>query len=424
MATGEIIEKEKCRRVLKIDIPASEVKAEFEKIYRGLIENASIPGFRKGKAPLNIVKARYSKWVREEVMQRLIYTSMWDVFEKKNLEILCVPRVEEGELDPERDFSYRVTVEVRPEINLGDYNRMKLTIRVREIKQEDIDSVVRTIQERMARYIAIEKEELAPGDYALVDIKVTEKGEERVNRERVVIYADDSAFCPGFGEKIKGLKKGEEREMVLTVLAKEGKEALEKEMNFWIRLIDIREKRLPPVDNELAKDMGFETLEGLKAEIRKRLEEWQGERIYDEMCRQIDEGLLKIGDLVPPECIVRHRADTVLKEIRHNMERDGKKEEYRKNEEELKKIVYEDSIRWAKLAYLLDEIGRRENIDVSREEIEQILRNIFGNDEDGLRRARERLTREEKWEDYALMIRERKIYHHIMARAEITERRE
>ena len=164
MATSEIIEKENCCRVLKVEVPAEEVRAEFDKAYKGFIKNASVPGFRKGKVPLTIIKTRYGEHVKEEVIRKLISSSFYDIIKEKNLEILSEPLIEEVQLKPEEPFSYKASFEVRPGIKLGDYNKLKLTKKIKKIVQDDIDNSLKDIQERFAQYITVEDKDIAPKD--------------------------------------------------------------------------------------------------------------------------------------------------------------------------------------------------------------------------------------------------------------------
>jgi len=410
--------------VLKVEIPVDEVKAEFEKVYKGLVKSASVPGFRKGKVPLTIIKTRYGELAKEEVMRQLISSSFYDAIKEKNLEILTEPLVEEAKLKSEEPLSYKATFEVRPEIKLGDYNKLKLTKKTKKITEKDLDASLKDIQERFAQYLTVEKKELSPKDYAFVDIKVTEGGKETLNREGVTIHIDDEGFGKGFSEKVTGLKKGEEREFTLKLPVKEGDKDVKKEIKFWIKLREVKEKRLSPIDDELAKDVGLDSLEKLKADIQKRLEAFEEEKVYRELIRQIDEHILSVGELSPSESAVKKREEFLLEEMRHNFEQQGKKDEYKTREEELRKGAHESSLRRVKLAYLLDEVGRRENIKVNEEEVEADLNVMFGENKEGLRRARERLEKEKAWDNYALRIRERKIYQHIIDKAEIKKEEE
>ena len=413
MAKSEIVKKENCRVVLKIEIPQDEVKAEFEKVYKGLVQHASVPGFRKGHVPLTIIKTRYKELAKEEVMQHLISSSFQDAIKEKNLEVLTEPLVEEAQLKPEEPLSYKATFDVRPEIKLGDYNKAKLTKKIKKITEKDLDASLKDIQERFAQYSTVEKKELELKDYAFVDIKVTEGGKETLNREGVTIYIDDAGFGKGFGEKVTGLKKEEEREFTLG-----------EKMNVWIKLRDIKEKRLSPVDDELAKDVGLDNLEKLKEDLQKRLEAFEEEKAHRELIGQIDAHILSIGEVSPPESVIKKREEFLLEEMRQSFEQQGKKDEYKAKEEDLRKGAREGSLRRVKLAYLLDEVGRRENIKVNEEEIEADLKTMFGENKEGLKNARERLTKEKAWENYTLRIREQKIYKHVMDKAEIIKKEE
>lgn len=418
LVKSEIIESENCRRLLKIEVSKEEVGAEFEKAYKDILKNAAVPGFRKGKVPLNIIKTRYRDLATGEAMKKLISSSLWEAVKEKNLEVVTEPALEKGDLKPDEAFSYTVSFEVRPEIKLGDYKKIKIIKKIKETKEEDIDRVLKDLQERFSRFPTVEDRDLAKGDFALVDIKVTEKGHERVNREGIIIDVEDGDY-PGFSEKVQGLKKGEEREFTLKVPVKEKDKEIEEELSFWIRLREVKTKQTPPIDDGLAKDAGFDTLEDLKIDIRKRLEDSENMRSYNDMRNQVSDYLLSAGDLTLPESIVKEREESLLKEARHNMEREGRIDEYREHEEEIKREICESNIKQIKLAYLLDEIGKRENIDVTKEEIEEGLKGIFGEDRDRVKKAIEEMKEADRFESYVQTVREKKVYKYLIDNSEI-----
>lgn len=421
MVKSEIIEKENCRRVLKIDVPAAEVKAELEKVYKELAKHAMVPGFRRGKVPLAVIKTRYEEEARAETVRTLVSSSFSEAVKASNLEIITEPLIRDIEMKPEEGLAYKAELEVRPEIKLGHYHKLKLTRRIKEITPAEVEEGLKEIQERLARYVTVEGRTLCPQDYAIVDLQVTEGGAEKFKREGMLVQVVDEHFGPGFSEKAAGLNKGEEREFDLKVQDKSGREAAEKDVHFWIKLREIKEKRLSPLDDELAKDVKFNTLEELKADIQKRLEKREEERTFGDLKRQIDEALLKGGELVPPESQVKKREEYWLGEILRDLEWQGKKDEFKAKEEEWRKKMRELSLSEIKVAYLLDAIGKSEHIEASEEEIDRELKKISGDSAEALKRTKERLKKEELWDNYVSRINEGKIYQFIIAQAEVAE---
>ncbi len=298
---------------------------------------------------------------------------------------------------------------MRPEIKLGNCHKLKLTRRVKKITSQEIEEGLKEIQERLARYITVEGRALTPQDYAIVDLKIKEGGVEKFKREGMLIQVTDEHFGQGFGEKVSGLNKGEEREFDL------------KELHFQIKLREIKEKRLSPLDDELARDVKFNTLEELKADISRRLESREAERTHSDLKRQIDELLLKDGEVVPPESQVKKREEYWLEELRRDLEWQGKKDEFKAKEEEWRKKMREVSLKEIKVAYLLDEIGRREHIEAAEPEIDQELKKISADTEEALKNTRERLKKEDLWDSYVSRIRDGKIYQFILNNALLAE---
>jgi trigger factor len=420
MVKSEIIEKEDCRRVLRIEVPAEAVKAEYDKVYKELARQATVPGFRRGKAPFSVIKSRYEAEAGAEVVRTLVGSSLNQAVKTASLEIICEPVICDIEFKPEAPLSYKAELEVRPEVKLGPYQKFKLARRVKKITPPDVEEGLKEIQERLARYVTVEGRALAHQDYAMVDLNINEAGAERFKREGMLIHVSDEHFGQGFSEKVSGLNKGEEREFDLKVPDKD-KEAPQKELHFRIKLREIKEKRLSPLDDELAKDVRFNTLEELRADIRRRLESREEEKTFGDLKRQVDELLLKDGEVVPPESQVKKREEYWLAEILRDLEWQGKKDEFKARQDEWQKKMRDVSLKEIKVAYLLDEIGRREQIEANEEEIGSDLKKISGDSDEALKNSRERLKKEGLWDSYVSRIREGKIYQFIINSALLAE---
>jgi len=290
-----------CKHSLEVNLPAEEVKKAFDEVYGDLGKYASVPGFRQGKAPRDLLELHYSKTAREEVLKKLIPETYEKILEEHKLDPIGYPDVTDVKLDIKEGFSYKASIETRPEINLKNYKGLKLKKKNTEVKEEDLAK----------------------------------------NMEYL-------------------------REMHSQNVPKEGSQE--------------KEKVLPKLDDEFAKDLGFENLEKMKEAIRQNLKAKLEQDSEADLEVQIINQLLGIVDFEVPDTLVNSEKERLLKDAEMRikyMETLQKKENpdkkfnlQEKDKKELEENAYKQAIRQVKAFFILDKIAQSEKIYLKQEEID------------------------------------------------------
>lgn len=364
------------RRRLQVEVPPERVEAVLEGIFRELRKRAKIKGFREGRAPLGLVKSLYREHAHREAVSRLIKETLPEVLKEHRLEPVTAPRVEPGFLSEKEVFVYTALVDVRPQVKLNRYKGLR--IEVKRSKPVGDDEVLKEL-ERMREYAARvkpigEDREVKEGDWVLVDFSVYREGKPVKDGkvENHLLEVGGGRMVPGFEEALIGMKPGETREFSLLMPEDHPRSDLAgRQVQFKVTLKEIREKELPELDDEFAKDLGFENLEALKAKVREELERRQKQSEKLALRQKALEELLQNNPLEVPESLLEERAIELLQRLE---ERAGPLSEQKRQEAyEQCRVIAQREI---KAAYLIEEIAKAEGIDVGQQELEEYLKGL------------------------------------------------
>jgi trigger factor len=308
-------------------VPEEIVRQESEKIYSQLEKQANVPGFRKGKVPRNILEERYEKEVREELIQRLVPQAYQEAVREKNLVPLSQAEIKELRLEKNKPFFFKAFTEVKPEVKLGQYTRLKLEKeRVEKIGEKEVQTGLEEIREKQALFVPVEKRDVEKGDFVSIDFKGLVKGIPFAGGSRqnyTLEVGSDSLF--DLGNQLLGMKINETKEIKIN-LSKEypHQELAGQEAIFKITLKEIKEKRLPPLNDEFAKDLGeFSTLEELKSKIKDDLRKLQ-ERLSEEKFKDyLIDKLIQGSELEVPSILIEKEIEHLLTDLKENLRREG-----------------------------------------------------------------------------------------------------
>ncbi|RLA84846.1 MAG: trigger factor [Deltaproteobacteria bacterium] len=364
------------RRRLQVEVPPERVEAVLEGIFQELRRRAKIKGFREGRAPLGLVKSLYREYAHREAVSRLIEQTLPEALKEHRLEPVTAPRVEPGLFSEKEVFVYTALVDIRPQVRLNRYKGLR--IEVKRSKPVDDEEVLKEL-ERMREYAARvkpirEDREVKRGDWVLVDFSVYHEGRPvRDGRvENHLLEVGGGRMVPGFEEALVGMRPGERREFSLPIPEDHPRSDLAgRQVQFKVTLKEIREKELPELDDEFAKDLGFENLEALKAKVREELERRQKQAERLALRQKALEELLQHNPLEVPESLLEERAAELLRRLE---ERAGPLSEQKRQEAYGQcRIIAEREL---KAAYLIEEIAKVEGIDVEQEELEEYLKGL------------------------------------------------
>ncbi|RMG67521.1 MAG: trigger factor [Calditrichaeota bacterium] len=367
-------------RKIRVRIEPEELAEIEAKVVQALQKQAEVPGFRKGKVPANIVRKRYAETIRQEVAEKAIADTYYKAIEQSELEVATEGRISDFQFQSvDQGLEYEVEVEVMPEIELKKYKGL----RVEKEKVRVTDQMVEEILERLQdQYATVrEAEEVKEGLVVTLDVQELGEGDVPVigrKHEGVRIKVGTGEFDPEFERQLLGAKVGEQRvvrrEVPPTPDAQQQQPTTE---SYRVTITKIEEKELPELNDEFVKnlpDSDANTLEELKASIRESLShalQKEADRNFRE--RLINEAL-KENPFEVPEGMVEHYLQHVIEDIKQQYQNEKIDEEFIRQQFRAQAI---NNIRWYMLKRKIAEV---EQLDVSMEEVHQVIDTIPASD--------------------------------------------
>ena len=262
---------------LEITVEAEKFENAMKKVYFQNAKYFNIPGFRKGKAPMNIVEKYYGAQIFYEDAFNDVATESYDEALKENkIEAVSRPDVDIKQMEKGKDLIFTVVVQTKPEVELGKYKGIEIKKIEYTVEDKDIEHELEHMQEHNSRLITVEDRPVEKGDIATIDFEGFVDGVafDGGKAEGHDLEIGSGSFIPGFEDQVIGMKIDEEKDIVVT-FPKEyfSKDLAGKEATFKVKLHEIKKKELPKLDDEFAKDVSeFDTLDELKADIKAKLE--------------------------------------------------------------------------------------------------------------------------------------------------------
>jgi trigger factor len=352
------------KKRLTIEIQADIVETEIQK---GLLEarrRANLPGFRAGKAPMSIIEKRFGKSVESEVLEKLVPEYYMEAVKEADIKPVAKPEMEEG-IDFKRNtpIVMTFTVEVRPKIENLEYENIPVKHVPVEIKDEEIDTIIKSVAEEKGTFEAIDAT-VASGDLVTLDY-TTDDG---VETKDVVIKVGSGPYPKEFFDSLIGKKKSEEFSAEIAFPEDSTTQFAGKTPKFRMMIKDVKRRNIPAIDDELAKDMGIENLQALKDRVREDVLASKTAEADRKKQIELIEKLLAAHAFDAPEGMVNFELDRIIAEIRAEGKHQG-------TDEDLIKEYRPKAEKSAKVSVLLDIIGEREGITVSEDELkEEILK--------------------------------------------------
>ena len=372
---------------LDVEFEPSEVKEQVEAAAREIGKTAKLPGFRPGKAPVNIVKRHFQDEIKDALLRVFVPSKLAEVLKKEEITLLSDPGVEEIDFDINSNrLKVRLVLEVKPKVELKkeDYTGIKVKKTTREVGQEDVDKVIEGLRNQLATWKEVERE-AKEGDLVEIEYETEVEGEEKGHKGSVAVVLGQKQLWPEVEKEVLGKKAGEEGEVEFT--AGDSKEvygeAAGKKVKVRFKVKSVKEKELPEVNDEFAKKLGFESVEEMRKRILDDLEIAEKSREQEEIEEQIVDALLSKVDVpVPPSMLeleIRAQAETQL----------GRLAQMGVNVNQLSPQTVVEMVRptaekTVKVKLLLEKVAELEGIEVTDEEldkeIEKLAEQLFNGD--------------------------------------------
>lgn len=383
--SSEIIKQEGNNISLRIVVSPEEFDKGINKAYNKMKTKFNIPGFRKGKAPRKIVEMNYGVEVFFEEAINFSFPEAYEkALEEHDLDPVDQPQVDIEKLESGEDVIFLADIEIMPEVLVEGYKGVEVEKNIYSITEEDIQAELKQMQEKNVRMVAVEDRGIQEGDTVTFDFEGSLNGEsfEGGKAENHTLEIGSGQFIPGFEEKMVGMKPGEENTIQVTFPEEyQAEELAGQEVDFKVNIHEIKEKEFPELDDEFAKDAGFDTLEELKEDLRKKQEAQAEQRSEQELRASVVEKVTDKVSVDIPEAVIERQIKQMLQDFNQQMMSQGiGLEMYYQmtgtSEEDLKEKMRPDAERTVKDQLVLDKITEIENIVASEEEVEDEIKKM------------------------------------------------
>ena len=383
----EIKDVSETRKSLVVSLDSSEVSTEHQATVAEFAKMARLPGFRPGKAPAQLIQKHYGKDIVEEFKQRVVNKAYRSGLEQSKLDVITIADVQPGTIEQGKDAAVTFTVDVRPTFQLPNYAGLATEVQPVEPTDAEVDAVIEGLRAERADFKVAERA-AQKGDYVklayegaiegkpILDLAPDKQIYGKVPQTWEEVEGQQEGLIPGLGNQLAGLSKGDKKDVTITfpaefpaVPALAGKTA-----TYAVEVQEVRERVLPPMDEEFFKAQQAANLDELKSKVRNNL---QGRKEYENrqgQRRQVTEALLNQVDFPVPESLVDEETQSVLRTfIEENMRRGVPQEQFEKDKKELFDGAKKAALNRVKLQLILAKIAEKENLQVTNDDLNNFL---------------------------------------------------
>lgn len=369
---------------LKITLPAEEVNKGFKKAVAKIAGQVNIPGFRKGKAPRNIIEMHYGKEaVKQEAFELVANQCYTEALEQEKLIPVSDPKVEDSVFEDNKDMELTIKVTLKPEVKLGDYKELHVEKEAVEVTDEAVEEQVQGLRSRHAKMVEAEEGAvIEKGDFAIIDFAGTVDGEPFSGGEGkgYPLEVGSNSFIPGFEDQLVGLKKGDSTDVDVTFPEEYFvKELAGKQAIFKVNVQDVKRKELPELTDEyVAANSDCKTVEELRASYKERMQKAAENNAQIAYEKALIDLAVANAEFEVPEIMIEDRVTQMIDEMRMSLEaRKLTLEQYMQysgiDMKQLRERQHDAAVENVKTDLVLDAIAKAENIQVSMEDVDSEL---------------------------------------------------
>lgn len=375
--------------VLTVEVEAEKLNEGLDAAFKKVVTQVNVPGFRKGKMPRQMFEKRFGvESLYQEAIDFLLPEAYSNAIDEAGIEPIDRPEISVEQIEKGKTFIFKATVQVKPEVKLGEYKGLEIEDFVTEVNDEEVEAEIKQLQERHAE-IAVKEEGAAEnGDTVVIDFAgyVNDEAFEGGTAENYSLELGSGSFIPGFEEQLIGLAAGEEKEVEVTFPEEyHAAELAGKPAVFKVKLHEIKTKQLPELDDEFAKDVDdeVETLEALKEKIKNRLDNDKKHQAEHQKQNSVVEKAAANVEVDLPEVMVDNEVDRMVNEFGQRLQMQGMNLELYfqfsgQDEVSLREQMREEAKQRVLGNLTLEAIANAENIEASEEDINAELEKMAG----------------------------------------------
>ncbi len=422
----EVQELGACGRRLEIEIAPENVKKELDQAYRELARRVSIRGFRKGKIPRPVLERYHRSSVEDEVLQKLIPSSFQQAVKDQGLRAVGQPKLDDIKLDEEKALHYTATVEVLPDIALQTYGGWELTKEVRAVTDAELERELQELQNRHVSLVAIEEDRpVQEGDYVLISFEGFRDGQpvQGSKAENYALVVGSKTVIENVERGLIGMRKGEAREIpVQFPETYQNRSMAGREVIFHVTVNEIKERVLPALNDEFAKEAGgVDTLAELREKQRKNQEEIAAREARRALHEVIVARLVEANPFELPPGMVEAETEALIADVQRQLRAQQGDAAPVQITEEVRQQLREQAITRIKRELLIDEIAKREGITADDSDVEADLKRLAERTEQRLEFIRRQMEQTGALESIRHNILADKVLDFVAARSTVTE---
>ena len=391
----KVEKKENSKVEIEFTMDKKQFEEELEKAYNQNAKKFKVPGFRAGMVPRAIVEQTYGESVLYEfVIENTVDDAYRTAVVENNLEIVSRPELDIKQIGKDKDFIFVVNVCVKPEATVKDYKGIEVKKVSTRVTKKDVDVELEKIREKNARIVTVEDRELKNGDISIIDFEGFTDGKafEGGKAENFELTVGSGQFIPGFEDQMIGMKVNEERDINVKFPEEyHVKDLAGKDATFKVKLHEIKEKVLPEIDDEFAKDVSeFDNLEDYKKDLNKKIKADKENHAKIDMEQEAIDKFIEKVEVTIPEEMIDSEVDKMIEEMNANLSYQGLNiDQYLQymgtTLDEYKKQMRDQAQRRIKLDLGLEYVAKEEKVEVEEKDIDEKIKELaaqYGNKDD------------------------------------------
>lgn len=413
-----ISEQGKWERIVEVTVPYEEMIPKFDEAYLKYKKSIQLEGFRKGKVPVDLIKKVFGVKIEKEVAENSVSDYLQEAAEQKEVKLYDISKLESLDYDRTNGLQFKAVIKIQPEVEVEKYQNLEVENEIYQVSDDDIKEIIENLREQNATMINIDGE-AQRGHYIVADVqKLDTSGLPLVGQkyENRYFQLGGEEADEVFVEQLLGVRSGDTRKITLPVSNPDPDSENETHEFYAITVKEVKEKKLPEIDDELAKDVGnYENLEQLKEVIRQDLEKQAAENTKQNLSNRVMDEVIKSNPIELPDYMIENFLDAFIKNVK---EENNKKID----EQELRERYRTDAIWNLKWIMIKDKISELENIEVDEKEVNGYIEDMAKKTGKNAALVRTKYRDTKKREQLRHKIQERKVVDFILDHAKVTDK--
>jgi len=388
---------EGCKHEVEITVPVDEITSETDRVVAKIQQKVRLAGFRPGKAPASLIRSKFAKEVREDVLESLLPKYFQKRLDEEELKVVGRPNVKEVEFKEGEPLRFKAEFEVAPTIELGEYRGVTVHYGDPEVTGEDVAKRLEEIRDQKAQFVNVDPRPAAEGDFAVVSLDSLKGPAEPIHQEEMILHLGESETLPAFSEALLGMSPDDEREFDVTYPEDYGQEKLAgKTVRFRMKLKMIRTKELPDLNDEFAQDLGdYTTLDDLRESVRKSIFHEREYHAQQKAKQELLGKLIDAHDFAVPDAYVERQVEAQLtQQLQELQERGVDPAKLKIDWAKLKESQRPKAMRDVKGSLIIDKIADRESIAATNDEVDHEVQRIAKQAKEPVAAMRKKLEKE------------------------------